>query len=65
MLRKTILWVGPLTPDAAGGEEFAARMAGYADVGIDEVHVMPFGPDPVGFVAGLGEHVVPRLGQLT
>jgi hypothetical protein len=34
------------------------QMAAYADVGIEEVHVMPFTTDPVAFVEGLGEHVV-------
>jgi alkanesulfonate monooxygenase SsuD/methylene tetrahydromethanopterin reductase-like flavin-dependent oxidoreductase (luciferase family) len=60
-IRKTVLWVGPLEPDAAGGKVFAEQMAAYARVGIEEVHVMPFGADPVGFIHGLGEHVIPRL----
>jgi F420-dependent oxidoreductase-like protein len=63
-IRKTILWVGPLVPDAAGGAAFAETMRGYAAIGIEEVHVMPFGPDPVGFVTDLGEHVVPRLARI-
>ena len=33
----------------------------YADVGVDEVHVMPFTGDPVAFVNGLGEHIVGPL----
>ena len=60
-IRKSILWVGPLTPEADGGSAFAEQMRGYADVGIDEVHVMPPGGDPVAFVQRLGEHVIPRL----
>ena len=60
-IRKTILWVGPLATDAEGGRAFAEQMAGYAEVGIEEVHVMPVGDDPVGFIRGLGEHVVPHL----
>jgi F420-dependent oxidoreductase-like protein len=60
-IRKTILWVGRLATDAEGGKAFAEQMAGYAEVGIEEVHVMPSGDDPVGFIRGLGEHVVPRL----
>ena len=63
-IRKTILWVGPLVPDAAGGAAFAETMRGYAAIGIEEVHVMPFGPDPVGFVTDLGEHVIPRLARI-
>jgi alkanesulfonate monooxygenase SsuD/methylene tetrahydromethanopterin reductase-like flavin-dependent oxidoreductase (luciferase family) len=61
-IRKTILWVGPLQPTAEGGKAFAEQMTRYADVGIEEVHVMPFADDPVAFVRGLGEHVVGRLG---
>jgi len=60
-IRKTILWVGPLATDAEGGRAFAEQMAGYAEVGIEEVHVMPVGDDPGGFIRGLGEHVVPHL----
>ena len=52
-IRKTILYVGPLQPDDKGGKDFADQMARYADVGVEEVHVMPYGPDPVGFVRGL------------
>jgi hypothetical protein len=36
-------------------------MAEYAAVGIEEVHVMPHLSDPVRFVAGVGERVVPDL----
>lgn len=60
-IRKTILWVGPLNPDAEGGKLFAEQMRRYVDVGIGEVHVMPFTGDPVAFVQGLGEHVVGQL----
>jgi F420-dependent oxidoreductase-like protein len=63
-IRKTILYVGSLDPTAEGGKSFAEQMSAYAEVGIDEVHVMPFGPDPVGFVIGLGDNVVPRLSSL-
>src|SRR6266511_3171819 len=47
-IRKSILWVGPVETTAAGGVRFAEQMRGYAAVGVDEVHVMPFGGDPVG-----------------
>jgi F420-dependent oxidoreductase-like protein len=63
-IRKTILYVGPLTPDAEGGMAFADEMARYAEVGVEEVHLMPFGPDPVGFVRDLGANVVPRIAGL-
>jgi F420-dependent oxidoreductase-like protein len=64
-IRKTILWVGPLGTDSHGGEVFAEQMTAYAQVGIEEVHVMPFGDDPVGFITDLGEHVIPRLGDIS
>ena len=60
-IRKTVLWTGPLNPDAESGKVFADQMAGYAEVGITEVHVMPFGTDPVGFIDGLGDHVIGHL----
>jgi F420-dependent oxidoreductase-like protein len=60
-IRKTILYVGPLHLDLPGGKEFAEEMARYADLGIQEVHVMPIGADPVEFVRGLGAHVIPAV----
>jgi F420-dependent oxidoreductase-like protein len=63
-IRKTILWTGPLEATAAGGAAFVEQMGGYAEIGIDEVHVMPFTADPVVFVDGLGDHVVPHLSAL-
>ena len=61
---KTILYVGPLEPDDKGGKDFADQMARYAHIGVEEVHVMPYGPDPVGFVRGLGSHVIPAVAGL-
>jgi F420-dependent oxidoreductase-like protein len=62
---KTILYTGPTDPTSAdGGARLVADLATYAEVGVTEVHLMAMGPlgrDPVGFVAGLGEHVVPAL----
>jgi len=63
-IRKTILWAAPMDPTtAAGAADFAEQMKGYADIGIVEVHVMPF-DDPVEFIRGLGQHVVPAIGRL-
>jgi F420-dependent oxidoreductase-like protein len=63
-IRKTVLWTGPLDPGSAqGGSVFAEQMAEYAQVGIEEVHVMPFSDDPVNFINGLGKHVMPQLGE--
>lgn len=53
-IRKTILWNSPVD------DRFVEVMAGFADVGISEVHVMPFRTEPVAFVEGLGS-IVPEL----
>ena len=63
-IRKTVLWGAPVPTDREGGERFAEQMAGYAQIGIEEVHVMPLTGEPVGFIEGLGEHVIPRLREL-
>jgi F420-dependent oxidoreductase-like protein len=63
-IRKTLLWTGPVVADAAGGSDFIEQMRAFADVGIDEVHVMPFTDDPVSFVQGIGDHVMGRLAGL-
>ena len=61
-IRKTVLYGGPLEPGGDGGEAFAERMAGYAALGVSQVHVGPGDRDPVRFVENLGEHVIPLLG---
>jgi F420-dependent oxidoreductase-like protein len=63
-IRKTILWTAPLDPTTdAGGADFAEQLRQYADLGIVEVHLMPF-QDPVGFIRAVGEHVVPAVSRL-
>jgi F420-dependent oxidoreductase-like protein len=62
-IRKSVLWVGPLAPDAEGSKVFVEQIGEYAAVGVDEVHVMPYG-DPVAFVGGLGEYVIPQVSDL-
>lgn len=57
-IRKTILWSAPVEAD------FTDRMARFADLGVEEVHVMHFGSEPVGFIERLGNDVVPRLSRL-
>jgi F420-dependent oxidoreductase-like protein len=59
-IRKTILWASNLDP-ATDGDQFVEAMRAFADVGVDEVHVMHFGNEPVQFVRGLGASVVPAL----
>ncbi|MGZ8741590.1 MAG: LLM class F420-dependent oxidoreductase [Nocardioides sp.] len=67
-IRRTVLWNAPIAPGAAGAAAFLEEMRALADVGVQDVHVMPLRPDasrnPVGFVRGLGEHVVPALREL-
>ena len=63
-IRRTVLYNGPVGQDRAGAAAFVEEMRALADVGVDEVHVMPLQGDPVAFVRDLGEHVVPRLSQL-
>ncbi len=63
-IRKTILWTGAVDPtSAAGAATFTEHMKKLADVGIVEVHVMPF-DDPINFIRGLGERVVPAVSAL-
>ena len=61
-IRRTVLYNGPVEPARAGA--FLEEMRALADLGVDEVHVMPMQGDPVGFVRDLGTHVVPRLSQI-
>jgi F420-dependent oxidoreductase-like protein len=58
-IRKTILW----TPEVDPGDPapFLEHMRAMADVGVEEVHVMPVGHRPAEFVRGLGDAVVPVL----
>ena len=64
-IRKTITYAGTVdTASSQAGAAFVAQMAGYAGIGVTEVHVMPFRADPVEFVHGLGEHVTAALGTL-
>jgi F420-dependent oxidoreductase-like protein len=61
-IRKTILWSADADPSA--GDKLVAELAPFAGLGITEVHVMPFKKDPVAFVEGLGEHVIPALSEV-
>jgi F420-dependent oxidoreductase-like protein len=62
-IRKTILWGAPIDPGVSG-TEFVEHMRGFAALGVEEVHVMHFGTEPVAFVQGLGDHVVGPLHAL-
>jgi F420-dependent oxidoreductase-like protein len=63
-IRKTILWTGPLATDVDGGRGFVEQMRAFADIGIVEVHVMPFTDDPVTYVRRIGENVMEALHTL-
>jgi F420-dependent oxidoreductase-like protein len=60
-IRKTILWTGPVGLDPAGGQAFAEEMAAFAEIGVGEVRLSSRDGEPEAFIAGLGEHVIPRL----
>jgi F420-dependent oxidoreductase-like protein len=61
-IRKTILWSADADPSS--GDKLVSDVVPFAELGVTEVHVMPFKKDPVAFVEGLGEHVVPTLSQV-
>jgi alkanesulfonate monooxygenase SsuD/methylene tetrahydromethanopterin reductase-like flavin-dependent oxidoreductase (luciferase family) len=61
-IARTILWNGAVEP-AAEGAAFIEEMKQFADLGVEEVHVMHLGSDPVGFVADFAPHV-PALHDL-
>jgi F420-dependent oxidoreductase-like protein len=63
-IEKSILYAGAPPSSAASADQFLEAMAVCADLGVTDVHVMPFGPDPLGVVAALGELVIPGLGAL-
>jgi len=63
-IEKSIMWVGssPTTPDTLA--VFIDTMATAAELGVTDVHLMPVGSDPVGFVVSVGQHAVPALADL-
>ena len=62
-IAKTMLYAGN---DVATGDYdvFLKDMAGYAELGITEIQVMPWTPDPLGLIDGLIENVVPKLADI-
>jgi F420-dependent oxidoreductase-like protein len=63
-IRRTVLYNGPVASDRDGAAAFVEEMRALADVGVQEVHVMPLQGDPAAFVRSLGDHVVPALSGL-
>ena len=62
-IRKTVLYSG-MNLVSGNDDAFVTEMAPLAGAGIEEVQVMPFGPDPVGFAGRLTESVIPALAAL-
>ncbi len=62
-IRKTILWSAGFDP-ATEGAAFVEQMKGFADLGVEQVHVMPPDDRPVSFVQHLGRFVVPALADV-
>ncbi len=62
-IRKTMLYAGN-TLATGEYDEFLEDMAGYAELGIEEVQAMPWTPDPLAFVDGLVENALPGLRTL-
>jgi F420-dependent oxidoreductase-like protein len=60
-IRKTVLWAAPVGTSGDSGRAFAEQLAAYADVGIEEVHVVPYQPDPAAYIRDFGEHLQPHL----
>lgn len=60
-IRKTILWNGPVPFDGS----FTDTLAPYAELGVDEVFVMPPEPDVVEFARGVVEHVAEPAAALS
>jgi hypothetical protein len=63
-IARTVLYNDHVGTDRAGASAFLEQMRALADVGVQDVHVMPLQGDPVGFVRSLGEHVVPTLATI-
>jgi F420-dependent oxidoreductase-like protein len=60
-IRKTILGFDDPLSDTSN---FLKRMEQYAALGVDLVEIMPVGSDPAGYVARIGEVVMPSLSSI-
>jgi len=60
----SIMYVGGPPSDHASARAFLQEMDAFAEMGVQEVHLMPFGPDPRPVLSYLGEHIVPLLAPL-
>ena len=62
-IRKTVLYTG-MTLVGGDADAFLAEVAGIGEAGIEEVQIMPFGPDPVAFVESVANNVVERAAAI-
>jgi F420-dependent oxidoreductase-like protein len=61
-IERTIIYSADPLEDV---DDFLAAMEEYADLGIGQVWVSAVGPDPAGWVARVGERVVPGLTEVS
>jgi F420-dependent oxidoreductase-like protein len=62
-IKKTILYTAD-TLAKGETDQFLEEMEGYAQLGVSTVVVMPLDDQPVAFIDRMGNHVIPRLGEL-
>ena len=64
-IRRTV-GLGHQTDPFSDPDSFLRTLQGYAELGVDLVNVgiFPGNPDPVGFIARLGDEVIPQLAAL-
>src|SRR5271156_2059201 len=64
-IRKTLM-VGPQLDPFSDPDAFLKTVESYAEAGVELINVaaLPGNPDPVGFVARLGDEVIPKLASI-
>ncbi len=62
-IRKTVLYTG-MTLVGGDDDGFLTEMAGIAAAGIEEVQIMPFGPEPAALIERVSANVVDRAKEL-
>lgn len=63
-VEKSLMWVGAPPVGPAAVDAFLAAMKEAAALGVTDVHLMPPDADPVAFVTGLADDVLPALADL-
>jgi F420-dependent oxidoreductase-like protein len=64
-IRKTLM-VGPQLDPFSDPDAFLKTVESYAEAGVELINVaaLPGNPDPVGFIARLGDEVIPKLASI-